>query len=395
MKRIYSSVIIALSLVSLFSCDISNNEADPAATFAKIYDDQRFEQEYYPLSIIQSSDDGFLILSELKNDNSLFTSVYVLKTDAAGNIEQATVLPAPNGLPVPGWSVINGQYYFVCMNTSSFLAQVVAVDPDGSVGTPQVINGITYPLVSAPDGNSILLLSYNNLDGNSVLSQVGTDGSISRLAQYSIGAGVDVEKPIIDHLTRNGPKLPFSVGRSGGSTYYFNGLYNYTFSMVFTSFGDDPTGVCQGQLSLGGISAVHSLGGNNYAIARYNFGANFINPAVQISANALSSSVDLGGNTFPEIETDAIVAIREHEESQNLIYGTHTNSRRLVLYGYTAEDGSITGTQYLGAGNPYLFADFTFTSDGGIAILSQVALEGRFPRIALFKRDAGFVKKLK
>lgn len=391
LSKIFTLVFVS-SLV--WSCDIANNDFDPALTFTKIYDDERFEQEYYPLSIIQSSDDGYLVLSEVKNDNSLFTSVYVLKIDPQGEVEQATLLPEPNGLPVPGWSEINGQFFFICMNTSSLAAQVVPVDPDGTVGDPQNVNGATYPLVSAQDGTSILLLSFNNQDANSVLSIVGTDGAITQQVQYTIGAGVDVEKPIIDHLTRNGDKLPFSVGKSAGSTYFFNGFYNYTFSMVFSDFRDSPTGVCQGQLSLGGISAAHYLTGNTYAVARYNFGANYLNPTAQISSTETSSSVDLGGNTFPEIESDARVAIRQDETSQGLIYGTHTNSRRLVLYGYSADDGSISGTEYLGAGNPYLFADFTFTSDGGVVILSQVALEGRFPRIAVFKRDQTFVQRL-
>jgi hypothetical protein len=380
-------------LFMLLACDIADNQADPAASFSKIYDDERFEIEYYPLSIIQTSDDGYLILSEVKNDISSFTSAYVLKLSPEGEVEQATLMPDPIGLPVGEWSVINDRYYFVGMNTTTLLAQLIAVEVDGTVGEPQTI-GTTYPLAAKQDGNNILLLSFDNQDANSVLSMVSSDGTITQQAEYTIGAGVDVEKPIIDHLTRNGPKIPFAVGNSDNG-YYFNGLFNYTFSMVFTNFGDDPTGVCQGQLSLGGISAVHRLNGNNYAVSRYNFGASYINPIVQINSNAVTSSVDLGGNTFPEIESEAVVAIRENTDLGVVVYGTQTNSRRIVLYGYASDNGEITGTQYLGAGNPYLFIDFTFTNDGGIAILSQVALEGRFPRIAIFKRDKNFLLNLK
>ena len=385
--------ILVVAVITFSSCDIKNNNFEPSEGFAKIYDDDRFEQEYYPLSIIQTSDEGYLVLSELKNSQALFNSVYVLKIDPSGEVEQASLLGDPYGLPVKGWSEINGQYYFVCMNSSTLAAQVVAVDPDGSLGDPVSIAGTTYPLVSAQDGNNILLLSFDNLDGESVLSIVGTDGTVTSQASYSIGAGVDVDKPIIDHLTGNRAKIPFSVGKAS-TGYFFNGFYNYTFSMVFSNFGNDPTGVCQGQLSSGGISNVLSLGSNNYAVARYNFGDSFINPMVSIASSQITSSVDLGGNTFPEIENSAGVTILQDEESQKLLYGTHTNSRRIVLYAYDNADASLLATEYLGAGNPYLFADLAFTTDGGCVVLTQVALEDRFPRIAIFKRNKEFLDNL-
>ncbi|MCF6352695.1 MAG: hypothetical protein L3J06_06775 [Cyclobacteriaceae bacterium] len=381
-------------LFFVLSCDISKNDVLPTNTFTKIYDDDRFEQEYYPLDIIQTADEGFLILSELKNDQSLFTSVLVIKTDAIGSIISETEMSSPNVMPVNGWQKVGESYYFVCMNENSTTAQLVAVSEDGTLSNPLPLAGITYPLAVTSDGTQLTILSYDNRNAQSVISVASTTGQISQQKGYTIGAGVDVEKPIIDHLTRNGDILPFRVGQTKEGLFYFNGFYNYTFSLVFTNFGDDPTGVCQGQLSQGGISEVASLGNNIFGIARFNFGDNYIAPLATIPTNATTSSTDLEGNTFPEMENKSKVKLLDVGTEGKWLYTTTTQANQVVLYGFNQTDGTILGTSYLGNGNPYTMASVITTLDGGIAVLAQTSLEGRFRRIAIFKRDKAFLDGL-
>ncbi len=388
-------VLIYFTLLAFVcSCDISNNDVIPTNTFTKIYDDDRFEQEYYPVDIIQTADEGFLILSELKNDQSLFTSIYVLKTDALGAIVSKTTMSNPFVLPVKGWQEIGGQHYFVCMEENTLIAQLIPVSEEGTVGDAIALNGITYPLVATNDGSDMLVLSYDNENAESVISVVNANGQISQQQGYTIGAGVDVEKPIIDHLTRNGKQLPFQIGKTIDGIFYFNGFYNYTFSLVFSNFGDSPTGVCQGQLSKGGISGVASLGNDVFGIARFNFNDNYLAPTASISTSSITSSTDLEGNTFPEIENNARVKLLEIGTDGKWLYATNTQYKQVVLYGFSQTTGTILGTSYLGNGNPYALASITTTLDGGVAILAQTALEGRFPRIALFKRDKAYLNEL-
>lgn len=378
---------ILFLFASLISCDISHNNVEPTTTFTKIYDDSRFEHEYYPLDIVQTSDEGFLILSEKKTDQSLFTSVFVLKTDAMGNVVSSTEMDASYVHPINGWQFIGGSYYFICMDANTLTGLLVPVDEAGTLSDPVPL-GVTYPLVASQDNDNIVLLSFDNANNQTVISLANVSGQISQQASYTIGAGVDVEKPIIDHLTRNGDELPFAVGKTSSGTYFFNGLYNYTFSLVFTNFGDSPTGVCQGQLSEGGISAVAAVSNGIFNVARFNFGANYLTPMAGISTSSTTSSIDLEGNIFPEIESGARVKI-EQTETGEWLYATNTQSKQLVLFSFD-ETGTISGTDYIGSGNPYSFASFCLTSDGGVAILAKTALEGRFPRIALFKRDKEF-----
>lgn len=388
-----ASKILPILVLTLFTaCDINHNDVEPKETFAKIYDDSRFEHEYYPLDIVQTIDEGFLILSEKKSDQSLFTNVFVLKTDEMGNVVSSTEMDAIYAHPVNGWLHIGDRYYFVCMDANTLVGQLIPVDDMGTI-EDAIPLAVTYPLVVNQDGDNIVLLSFDNNNNESVISLANASGQISQQASYTIGTGVEVEKPIIDHLTRNGDELPFAVGKTSSGAYFFNGLYNYTFSLVFTTFGDSPTGVCQGQLSEGGISAIAPVSNGSFNVARFNFGANYLTPLATISTSSTTSSIDLEGNIFPEIESGARVKI-DQLESGEWLYATHTQSKQLVLYSFN-ESGTITGTEYLGGSNPYSFASFCFTADGGIAVLAKTALEGRFQRIALFKRDGEFLDGLK
>ncbi len=390
----FKSVIYFTLILFAASCDISKNDVVPTNTFTKIYDDDRFEQEYYPLDIIQTADEGFLVLSELKNDQSLYTSVLVLKTDAMGSITSKIEMNSPYVLPVNGWQQIGDSYYFVCMDENSTTAQLVAVSEEGVLSDPVPLGGITFPLAINSDGAQLTILSYDNGNEESVISIVGTSGQISQQQGYTIGAGVDVEKPIFDHLTRNGDILPFLVGQTKEGLLYYNGFYNYTFSLVFTNFGDNPTGVCQGQLSQGGISEVASLGNDVFGITRFNFSDNYISPLASISTSSITSSTDLAGNNFPEMENKSKVKLLDVGTEQKWLYATSTQKNQVVLYGFSQTEGSILGTSYLGDGNPYTLASVTTTKDGGLAVLAQTSLEGRFPRIAIFKRDKVFLDGL-
>ena len=186
MNRLRLLLLIPLLLGLTLSCDIADNNIDTTNTFVKIYDDSRFEEEYFPVDVIQTADNGYLILSEKKNDQSLFTSVFVLKVDEKGEVVSSIDLPEPSSLPVKGWSKIDDRYYFVCMNANTLSAQLIAVDDDGTVADPVVINGLTYPLATKVDGQNIAVLSYDNQDTESVISVVATNGQITQQASYSM-----------------------------------------------------------------------------------------------------------------------------------------------------------------------------------------------------------------
>jgi len=55
------------------------------------------------------------------------------------------------------------------------------------------------------------------------------------------------------------------------------------------------------------------------------------------------------------------------------------------LYAYDAEDGTLLSLKYLGQTSPYEIGNFVKTLDGGLIVLGNTFVAGRFSRLCLFK----------
>jgi hypothetical protein len=285
----------------------------------------------------------------------------------------------------------NGEFYFFCMEELTLQAQIVKADAflENVTITP-VQDNVTYPSAASFESNSFILLSYNHLDKLSVLSLIGPTGGTLGSKGFDIGVGDDddVEEPLINHFIGAGKKLPFSAGRVPGGPYYFNGFFNYTFSLVFTDLNeDDPIGVVQGQQDDGGFSAVTPIASTKFAASRFNFGDNYLLPNVILPTTSITSSVDYPGNTLPELVPNANVRIIRSviNATNTLIYGSDTKSKQIGLLFYDEATGALVGSHYLGFSNPFEVASLIQTEDEGLAVCGTTYLAGRFPRICLFK----------
>ena len=170
--------------------------------------------------------------------------------------------------------------------------------------------------------------------------------------------------------------------------YYFNGFYDYTFSLIFTDInGDEPIGIISGQQDDGGFSALTPLSSSKYAAARYNFGDNYFLPNTQIVATENRPGIDLGGLSLPELISETKVKILRSvvKEKNVLIYAADTQTRQIGLYFYDEATGAFIGSKYLGFSNPFTIGNLINTEDGGIAVCGTTYLAGRFPRISIFK----------
>jgi hypothetical protein len=277
------------------------------------------------------------------------------------------------------------------MDAFSQQGQLISVDENADNSTIAPITGITYPAAVGMDGSDgFIMLSYDQADKNTVVSRHAITGSTrgTPLA-FSIGAGEDVEEPIINHFLRTGKKLPFQVGKIPNGIYYFNGFYNYTLSLMFaTNIVEDATfGVVQGQHDDGGFSAVLPLGGNKFAASRFNFGDNFFLPNVSLETSGTTTALDLGGYSFPELTSSATVKIVSLpvQTTNTLIFASDTKSKQIGLFFYNESTGTFLSSRYLGFSNPFEVASLSATSDGGLIVCGTTYLAGRFPRICLIK----------
>ncbi len=247
---------------------------------------------------------------------------------------------------------------------------------------------LTYPAAAAADGTNVILLSYDGIAKQSVISLVSATGSVPQSKGYSIGAGDAVEEPLINHFLKTGQQFPFQVGRIPGGLYYFNGFYNYTFSLVFTDLAqDDPNGVVQGQQDDGGFSAVLPISASLFAASTFNFGDNNIIPNATLSTSGITSSVDLPGNSLPELESNATVRIiRATINDKNvLVYGSNTKSKQIGLYFYDEASGEFLDSEYIGYSNPFEIASVIQTTEGDLAVSGTTYVAGRLPRFCLIK----------
>jgi hypothetical protein len=168
-------------------------------------------------------------------------------------------------------------------------------------------------------------------------------------------------------------------------------MYNYTLSIVFTDLNaNNPVGVIQGNQDDGGFSALRALTGGKFAAARFNYGDNYFLPTATLSSTGISSSAELGGNSFPELSPNAPVVIMNAmvNSTDRVLYGSNTRGKQIALFGYNPADGSFVGSKYMGFSNSFELASIKPTADNGLVVLGTTYIAGRFPRICLFKLSA-------
>lgn len=372
----------------LFSC--SDDGPSPEASFFKIYDDSDADLRYRPIDIIETID-GFILLTGVELSQSDFMGVQLIKVDSEGNYESDRTL---NNYVVPiGHMYLNpadSNSYFFAMDPTSLQAVLIGVNPQLEVETEALIGGINYPLSSKPISNGNLLLqSYDPLSQEIEISEITLDGNYQNGSRYSIGPGDDVVEDIVNHyLNASERPLPFFCGELSAGNYYYNGFYNYSFSLVFTDFSAAPSGVLQGQSTNAGIRALMPLEGNAFALAGFQFDANYQLASANLDpSNTTASSVDLFPGNMAEIKPYSPSAIINYSNgSDYTVFATETKGREILLNFYD-NSGTIRGSHRIGHLNPFTFSSLKTGNDGSLLVVGTTFVAGRFERIA-FKKIA-------
>jgi hypothetical protein len=384
MNRLF---LILLSALMLASCGEETSPESEAENFARIYDNNIYSFSFSPIDMIQTADGGYVILATRFTPEDPTNGVYLLKADQAGNFIKD--LPMGDSLlhPLNGMTLQNGKLHFVCMDESA-MANLVTADENLETVSAQSLN-LTYPAASSFANDGFLILSYDQIEKRTVVSKVSLAGNIMTSRYFTISYDDTLEDEIINHFLRSGTHFPFQVGQLPGGAYFFNGFYDYTFSLVFTSLGgdDDVDGVVQGQQDNGGFSAITPIGGDVFAASYYTYGDNYILPRTSLSTNGLSSLQELDGFGLKEMAPFSTIQIlRTQANGKNvIIYAGNTLSKQIGLFMYDETTGDFMGSRYFGFSNPYEFGRMMLTEDGGLAISGTTFIAGRFSRICLFK----------
>lgn len=392
MKQLTYPLLLALFLAAFAGCGISDNEIEPQLRFSQIYDNGIIGQDYFPLDVIQTPDQGYLVLAA-SND----WDIYLLKADSAGVFDWERPLSEPYVNAVPQLISDGANTYFFCMDEVSLETYLMRVDESGN--DPEEFlryPDIQYPLAaSQTDQGQVLLLGYDRVVRNTQLNLL--NASFTEVWDEGYPVFTDVEEPIIGHLTRTGDRLPFFTGESTQG-FFFNAFRNFSMSLVFVnSATGEQTGVISGFREDESIAAASVLPGGTYGIARYSFGESYLLPSTGLDPNAEAISNELGGFELPELDTGLPVvteALDYQDQSSTVLFGGTTRSGRMVIYAYEDGGSDLLGTRYLGANQPYELAAMRATADGGLIVLGTTYVAGRYPRICLFKLSAEDVAQI-
>jgi hypothetical protein len=390
MKHYIYGIVICLSAALLTSCSEEENPQLDKDTFTKIYDNNKFNASNFAIDMRQTPDGGFLILGgRIIPGDSIYNGIYLMKVDEFGNFVKELEVDPGYVNAVASLTTFQTKYYFVCSDRGNLQAQIASVDANlDAVTITPVQGGLTYPAAASFIDNNFAIVGYNNVDRLTTMSIVTPDGGVLAYKGFMIEPSDAVEQPIMDHFVRTGRKFPFAVGKAPNGLYYFNGFYNYTFSLVFTDMkADEPNGIVQGNQDDGGFSAITPVSGNKFAAARFNYGDNYLMPNREIPTSGISSISKLGGYSLPEMVSNAKVRIvRATVDQKNiLVYGTDTKSKQIGILYYDESTGEFINSRYLGFSNPFEIASITQTEDEGLAICGMTQVAGRFARITVFK----------
>ncbi len=379
-----NSTIYFLGLIILFmiSCKEEEPEIQPDESFLKIYNNEGFETVYTPIDFVQSADSSYFILGSYDYKNT-----YVLKTDKFGKYLWDFEMDENYVNPIPGVFEANSNYYFFCMDELSL--QTLLFQVSDSSSAPQLVQtfGRSFPLHASQNSQGeTLLLSYDYDEQASRLDIINANFGLVEGNTYPVQD--DYLEYIDGHINRTGTRLPFFTGESDGR-YFFNGFSNYTLSVHFVNKNDfSQTGVISGfQEGDEAVSGLLNISGNNYLLSRYSFNENFIIPNSAINENSTMTSTDFTGNDHPEITQRAFFhhALLDVNGTSVIASATSTKSGQAILYFYNSNSGELLGSKRLGYNNPYESVKIVQSLDGGLTILGNTYITGRFSRIYLYK----------
>ena len=390
-------IFLFFFLIISFSCS-EEELIEPTERYLKIYDDRIYNASYDPISIVETETGSSLVLTEINLANSSFSGSSIIRIDSVGDISNTSAVAENFVAPVGSLVTIGNMHYYATMDEQSLLVHFIPVASDGTVGDPIPVNStLRYPLaLSKTRDDRLLLLSYDPNNRLSVISIINIDGTVAQSQGYSVGPANDVEPIIFNHFTDPSSALTFFVGETSDGLFYFNGFFNFTLSLVFTNFGDDPTGVVQGQQSFTGIRSILHLTGNTFSLMGYQYDRNFLRPQATLATNDISASVNLFASSIPEVMPNApsksILLSREGLDDV-VVTATETQSRQTILY-FHSTDGVLLGIERLGSLNPFTFSDIIATDDGGLKVLGTTFLASRFERIYLSRLSADEVNRI-
>lgn len=384
-----------LIFIITMSCDISKNKTDPASGFSKVYDNDSIEVSYTAIDVKEMPGGGYILLAATNAGHT-----YLLRVDSKGKLLWEKYYSQYIN-PISELIQFGDNIYFFSLSSlfseGTFLLRI----NDAAAGAEVLKNYADKlrPLCAAgtPDGG-FLIQEYDQENEKTVLLKLNASGDPDvnfdqdGYKEYDIQVTEAIDEMISNHISRQGPQLPLLVGHIGGEVsnyYYFNGFYKTDLSLIIvnTTTGT-PMKRISGYRYQKCITNLTDLGNNKIGFSRFEYENNFLVPNLALdSVPYLSSNSTFGGLDYNQLVARTIVKSRKiNLRGRSLgIFAASTKGNTVGLFAYDAVTGVFAGAKYFGNTFPYTMGNFTATADGGMAVLCQTYVSGRYARMALFK----------
>ncbi len=376
--------------ITVFLCSSCSEEVTPDSDFFTIYDDQDFDALFVPKALHEFDNGNFLLLSGQKVESSDFEQVHIMLTTSEGRFILEETLESNYVHALPELLAFgDSAVQFFSMDTDANNASVLhTIQSDGSRQIPILFRDRFYPLSSTKTETGVALLSFDHINERNIISLFSHNGTVQDEVNYRVTFNNDLlVSQIFNHFNATSDKIPFELKAISSDQFIVNAIFDEILRMQIININSGlVTGSIKGFGLSNGVVAAGESSSTQYAVATFDqFGVKY-HASQSLQTNQEILSTDLTGNLLPEIDPEKDIKIKAIELRGNnySAYGASTKSGQVSIKLYD-NSGALAKTIATGQGYEYSFADFVRTSDGGLAILSEVLIAGRFPRPALQK----------
>jgi hypothetical protein len=378
------------------SCDISQKETKEADLFFKVYNSENVNLHFYPVDVIQTADNGYLILSSIKNDTLYDGNDYpytnLIKTDELGAFEWTLDIPGALS-PVHSMFAINNNVGFVAMN-AAFEARVYQLDPTNSASiSSQSFDNIRFPVSSYQDSNGDLIV-VSEFNGNTNVYKLDNAASsvVASSSTMQIGSA-SKRNTILNHSNKTGREIPFFISEFSTTDInrgYAISLYeNETLRTMF--FGQD-LGTLGNKYVFQDfefISTFTQKNDSSFAFVITQEGRSMLHGHESVDLSSIESYQDLNGGEVLREVADYYPNFKYLNyilgNTERNFIASNTNGNDLILFQLSDTSATIAKKQLISFDDEIELRSIIQTKDGGIMVLAKYFLNGKYARPAIRK----------
>jgi hypothetical protein len=379
---------LGLLLVGILSCDINQKDIKPEDEFVKIYHHPDEALRFFPQSVEQISDGGYVILCGVKSDTAEneFPTSYLIGVNSAGEISwtDENSFLAPEGKLLKNGNSLS----YVAMD-NQFNGMGLEIDVQSGQILRQVPLDLKMPLYSYAGNSGFLVLGHDFINRSSEISLYSTE--FTKLREAGLNINTDLQNIVQKHLNKSGKQYPFFIGPYSGNPgagYFVNCFSNYSLRVVFLDeAGNLQPGDIYSFQTEAAVSSFVQQEGSRFSLTRYYGGNNFLIPEIEVQAGVSQNFNAIDAVSLYELSPDApVVSINaKFGEHSYMLFASQTNSNSLIIYQYDPETDEQVRTWQRDFNQKIEVADIIQTEDEGIVILGKIFVLGKFPRPLLVK----------